>query len=212
MFKGTDYTFHQQDGVYLIGDHKQEGLRTIKMVQLQHRSLDTVLAMIPAEWKRGIEIKEFREQNSLLISGSGSQITEVENFIKQLDVIVPVVLIEVTLIDINKSRTVSTGISAGVKDSVKTGGTLLPGTNFTFSASSINDFLSSVSKWSSVNLGHVVPNFYLTLNALESRGNVEVRSVPRLSALNGHSATLSIGNTIYYKNNTKNVTPTTVAV
>ena len=212
LFKGTDFTYHQQDGVYLIGDHKQEGLRTIKLVQLQHRSLDTVLSMIPSEWKRGIEIKEFREQNSLLISGSGSQISEVENFIKQLDVIVPVVLIEVTLIDINKSRTIATGISAGVKDSIKTGGSILPGTNFTFSASSINDFLSSVSKWSSVNLGHVVPNFYLTLSALESRGNVEVRSVPRLSALNGHSATLSIGNTIFYKNTTQNVTPTTVAI
>lgn len=212
LFKGTDFTFHQENGVYLIGDHKLEGLRTYRIVQLQHRSLDTVLSMIPVDWKKGIEIKEFREQNSLLLSGSASQIAEVENFIKQLDVIVPVILIEVTIIDINKSRTVATGISAGVADSVKTGGTLLPGTNFTFSASSVNNFLSSVSKWSSINLGHVVPNFYLNISALETTGNVDVRSVPRLSAMNGHSATLSIGNSIYYKNTTQNVTPTTVAV
>lgn len=212
LFKSTDYTFHSQDGVYLIGDHKLEGLRTYKMIQLQHRSLDTVLSMIPVDWKKGIEIKEFREQNSLLLSGSGSQIAEVEYFIKQLDVIVPVILIEVTIIDINKSRSVSTGIAAGVKDSVKTGGTILPGMNFTFSANSINSFLSSVSSWSSVNLGHVVPNFYVSLSALETTGNVDVRSVPRLSALNGHYATLSIGNSIFYKNTTQNVTPTTVAV
>jgi type IV pilus assembly protein PilQ len=212
LFKGTDYTFHSENAVYLIGDHKLEGLRTYKIVQLQHRSLDTIMSLIPADWKRGIEIKEFREQNSLLLSGSGAQIAEVENFIKQLDVIVPVVLIEVTIIDINKSRTVSTGISAGVADSVKTGGTVLPGINFTFSASSINGFLSSVSKWSSVDLGHVVPNFYVSLRALETNGNIDVRSVPKLSALNGHSAMLSIGNTIFYKNTTQNVTPTTVAV
>lgn len=212
LFKGTDFTFHQENGVYLIGDHKLEGLRTYRIVQLQHRSIDTVLFMIPADWKKGIEIKEFREQNSLLLSGSASQIAEVENFIRQLDVIVPVILIEVTIVDINKSRTVATGISAGVADSVKTGGTLLPGTNFTFSASSVNNFLSSISKWSSINLGHVVPNFYLNISALETTGNVDVRSVPRLSAMNGHSATLSIGNTIYYKNTTQNVTPTTVAV
>jgi type IV pilus assembly protein PilQ len=212
LFKGTDYTFHAENDVYMIGDHKLEGLRTYKVVQLQHRSLDTVLSMIPVDWKKGIEIKEFREQNSLLLSGSAAQIGEVENFIKQLDVIVPVILIEVTIIDINKNRTVATGIAAGVSDSVKTGGTILPGMNFTFSASSVNSLLSSVSKWSSVDLGHVVPNFYVNLSALETTGNVDVRSVPRLSALNGHSASLSIGNSIYYKNTTQNVTPTTVAV
>jgi len=210
LFKGTDFTFHSENEVYLIGDHKLEGLRTYKMIQLQHRSLDTVMSMIPADWKKGIEIKEFREQNSLLISGSGAQIAEVENFIKQLDALVPVILIEVTIIDINKSRTVSTGIAAGVSDSVKTGGTILPGVNFTFSASSINSFLTSVSKFSGVNLGHVVPNFYVSLSALESTGNVDVRSIPKLSALNGHAATLSIGSSIYYKNTTQNLIPSTV--
>lgn len=210
LFKGTDYTFHSENEVYLIGDHKQEGLRTYKMVQLQHRSLDTVMSMIPADWKKGIEIKEFREQNSILLSGSGAQIAEVENFIKQLDALVPVVLIEVTIIDINKSRTVSTGIAAGVADSVKTGGSILPGFDFTFSASSVNSFLTTISKFSGVNLGKVVPNFYVKLSALEATGNVEVRSIPKLSALNGHSATLSIGNTIYYKNTTQNFIPTTV--
>ncbi len=210
LFKGTEYTYHTENEVYLIGDRKLEGLRTYKMIQLQHRSLDTVMAMIPTDWKKGIEIKEFREQNSLLISGSGSQISEVENFIKQLDALVPVVLIEVTIIDINKNRTVSTGIAAGVSDSVKTGGTILPGVNFTFSASSFNSFLTSVSKFSGVNLGHVVPNFYVSLNALETNGNIDIRSVPKLSALNGHAATMSIGNTIFYKNTTQNVIPSTV--
>ncbi|MDB5124740.1 MAG: outD [Mucilaginibacter sp.] len=210
LFKGTDYTFHTDNGVYLIGDHKLGGLRTYEVVQLQHRSLDTILSLIPADWKKGLEIREFREQNSLLLSGSGAQINEVKSFIKQLDVLVPVVLIEVTIIDINKSRTVSTGISAGVADSVKTGGTLLPGVDFTFSANSVNSFLSAISKSTGVNLGHVVPNFYARLSALETSGNVDVRSIPKLSALNGHPATLSIGNSIYYKNTTQNVIPSSV--
>lgn len=210
LFKSTDYTFHSENDVYLIGDRKLEGLRTYKMIQLQHRSLDTIMSMIPADWKRGIEIKEFREQNSLLVSGSGAQIAEVESFIRQLDALVPVVLIEVTIIDINKSRAVTTGIAAGVADSVKTGGTILPGLNFTFSANSVNSFLTSVSKFSGVNLGHVVPNFYVSLSALETTGNVDIRSIPKLSALNGHAATLSIGNSIYYKNTTQNVIPSTV--
>jgi type IV pilus assembly protein PilQ len=207
LFKGTDYTFHQDNGVYLVGDSKLEGLRTFKVVQLQNRAIDTVVSMIPGDWKKGIEIKEFREQNTLLLSGSSARIEEVAAFVKQLDVLVPVVLIEVTMIDIQKTRNVSTGIAAGVSDSVKTGGTILPGMNFTFSASSVNGFLNSVGKLTSINLGHVVPNFYVSLNALEANNNVDVKSVPKLAALNGHSATLSIGNSVFYKNSTQNVIP-----
>jgi type IV pilus assembly protein PilQ len=207
LFKGTDYTFQSENGIYLIGDRKIEGLRTFKAVHLQNRSIDTVVQMIPADWKRGIEIKEFREQNTLLLSGSSAQIREVETFIKQLDVLVPVVLIEVTLIDFHKSRTLSTGISAGVSDSVKTGGTVLPGMNFTFSANSVNSFLNSLGKVTSLNLGHVVPNFYVGLQALEANSNVDIRSVPKLTALNGHPATLSIGSKLYYKNTTQNLYP-----
>ncbi|SDI74916.1 hypothetical protein [Mucilaginibacter gossypii] len=90
------------------------------------------MMMIPSDWKRGLEIKEFRKQNTLLVSWSDAQINEVEAFVKQLDVLVPSVLAEVTLIDIHKSNTISTGISAGVSDSVKTGGTVLSGLGYTF--------------------------------------------------------------------------------
>jgi type IV pilus assembly protein PilQ len=211
LLKGTDYIFHAENGIYIIGDSKLQGLRSFKAIQLQNRSIDTIVAMIPADWKRSVDIKEFREQNTLLLSGANSHIEEMSAFIKQLDVLVPVVMFEVTMIDINKNRTVSTGIAAGVSDSVQTGGTILPGMNFTFSASSVNNFLNGVGKIAGVNLGHVVPNFYVSLNALEANGNVEVRSVPRLSALNGHAATISIGNSVYYKNSTQSYIPTNAA-
>jgi len=206
LFNGTDYTFQEQNGVYLIGDSKMQGLRTFKVLQLQNRAIDTLVEMIPAEWKKNIEIKEFREQNTILLSGSEARINEVASLIKQLDVLVPVVMIEVTLIDIHKTRSVSTGISAGVADSAKaSGGTVLSGLNYTFNSKSINSFLNSIGKV--VNLGHVTPNFYLTLSALETNNNVDARSVPRLTALNGHAATLSIGNSVYYKNSTQNYIP-----
>ncbi|WP_428330281.1 type II secretion system protein GspD [Mucilaginibacter sp.] len=205
LFKGTNYTFHSDNGVYMIGERTIEGLRTYEMITLQHRSIDTVMSLIPTDWKKNLDIKEFREQNTLMVSGSASQIAEVKTFVKQLDVLVPVVMIEVTLIDVHKSRTIATGISAGTKDSVKSGGTVLSGLNYTFNSKSINSFLNNIGKV--VNLGHVTPNFYVTLSALESNSNVDARSVPRLTALNGHSATLSIGNSVYYKNSTQNYIP-----
>jgi len=207
VFRGTNYTFQSENGIYLIGDRTIEGLRTYKAIHLQNRSLDTIMSLIPTDWKKGLEIKEFREQNTILLSGSIAQINEAEAFIKSLDVLVPVVLIEVTMIDFHKTRTISTGISAGVSDSVKTGGTVLPGVNFTFSATSVNSFLSSISKFTSINLGHVVPNFYVSLQALENNSNVDIRSIPKLTALNGHPAKLSIGSKLYYKNTTQNLYP-----
>jgi len=44
----------------------------------------------------------------------------------------------------------------------------------------------------------VTPNFYANLRALEDDGIVDIRSTPKLSALNGHDASLTISNTEYY--------------
>ncbi|WP_240618474.1 type II secretion system protein GspD [Pedobacter yonginense] len=207
LLQGTDYTFKREAGIYLIGERKLEGLRSNRIIQLQHRSLDTVQNMIPQEWKRNVEIREFREQNTLLISGSAPQINEIEAFIKQIDRVVPMVLIEVTLVDVRKGKVVKTGITAGVSDSVKTGGTILPGIDYTFGANSINSLLSKIGRNGAVNLGRVTPNFYVKLSALETNSNVEIRSVPKLSTLNGHSASLSIGSSRYYSQKTQNVIP-----
>ncbi|WP_265713253.1 secretin and TonB N-terminal domain-containing protein [Sphingobacterium sp. InxBP1] len=206
IFQGTPYTFRIDNGTYLIGNRRNEGLRDSKIVQLQHRSIDTIMMMIPMEWRKDVEIKEFKEQNMLLLSGSGPQIREIETYVKQLDKLVPMVLIEVTLLDIQKGNTLKTGIKMGVADSIpKTGGSLSDG--FTFGAGSINRFLSQLGKNSSFNLGRVTPNFYVRLQALEENKNVELRSVPKLSTLNGHKATLSIGSKRYYKIETQNVYP-----
>ncbi|TCC97943.1 general secretion pathway protein GspD [Pedobacter hiemivivus] len=207
IFQGTEYTYRVEDGVYLIGDRRNEGLRTHKLLKLQNRSIDTIQNMIPTEWRKGVEIKEFREQNTILLSGSAPQIAEIEAYVKQLDKLVPMVLIEVTLIDVRKGKSIKTGITAGVSDSIKRGGTVFPGLNYTFGSGAINDLLGRLGRNNSINIGRVTPNFYVTLSALENNSNVEVRSVPKLSTLNGHTANLSIGSKRYYSTKTQNVIP-----
>ena len=205
LFTGTTYTFKLDKQIYLIGDRQLEGLRISKVFQFQYRSLDTMMAVIPADIRKGVEIKEFQELNSILLTGSLPQISEIEAFLVQLDRIVPMVLIEVTMLDVRKGKSVSTGIKAGVGDSAKVGGTLFPGLDFTFGSNSINDFLHKIGANNLLNIGKVAPNFYVTLSALESNNNVEIRSIPKLSTLNGHDAKLSIGSTRYYSQKTQNV-------
>src|SRR5690606_25342178 len=139
IFQTTAYTFRKEKDTYLIGDRKMEGLRDSRIVQLQHRSIDTVLAMIPADWRRDVEIKE------------------IERYVPKLDKVFAMVLIEVTILDIQKGNTVKTGISAGIADSVvATGGSLLgQGIDFTFGAGGVNRFLSQIGRNNSFNLGRV---------------------------------------------------------
>ncbi|MFN3402672.1 MAG: type II secretion system protein GspD [Cytophagaceae bacterium] len=214
LLQGTDYTYKKDQNLYLIGERKLEGLRAHKVVQFQYRSLDAIQETIPAELKKGVEIKEFKELNSILLSGSLPQILEIESFVKQLDKVVPMVMIEVILMDIRKGKTVKTGISAGIDSTRRAGGTLLPGLDFTLSSRSINEFLAWLGTNNAFNIGRVTPNFYVSLSALENNNNVEVRSTPKLSTLNGHDANLSIGSTRYYSIRTQNVlgslTPQTV--
>lgn len=214
LFLGTDYTYKVEQGMYLIGDRKLEGLRSHRVFQFRYRSYDQVQDVIPAELKKGVEIKEFKNLNSIILTGSLPQILEIESLLKQLDRVVPMVLIEVLIVDIRKGKTVSTGISAGLSDTVASGGTLLPGLNFSFSSKSINDFLSKLGTNNAINIGRVSPDFYVKLSAMENNNNVEVRSTPKLSTLNGHEASLAIGSKRYYANTTQNVmgslSPTTV--
>lgn len=206
MFNGTEYTYKLENGIYLIGDRRLEGLRRNKVLQLQYRSVDTVMMMIPAELKRGLEIKEFREQNTLLLSGASPQISEVESYIRELDKLVPMVLLEITLLDVRKGHTVKTGITAGIGDStVRTQGQVLSGLDMTLGSGSINEFLGRIGSNQTFNIGRVTPNFYMKLSALEANNNAEIRQVPKLSTLNGHAATLSIGTTRYYVTKTQNV-------
>jgi type IV pilus assembly protein PilQ len=204
LLQPTEYTYKTDQGLYLIGERKIEGLRAHKVIQLKYRSLDNIQEVIPADLRKGVEIKEFKELNSILITGSLPQINEIEAFIVSVDKVVPMVMIEVIIMDIKKSRTVKTGISAGLKDSVQTSGTFLPGLDLTLSSSTINDFIGSLGVGNAVNLGSVNPNFYMTLSALETNSNVEVKSMPKLSTLNGHDANMSIGQTVYYQLETQN--------
>jgi type IV pilus assembly protein PilQ len=101
---------------------------------------------------------------------------------------------------------VKAGLKAGISDSVRTGGNLLGGgLDFTLGSRSINNIIDRIGLNNVFNLGQVTPNFYMQLQAIENRQNVEMRQTPKLSTLNGHAATLSIGNTRYYSVTTQNL-------
>lgn len=199
LFYGTKYTYRTHNGLYVIGERELEGLRETRRIYLQHRSVEKIIEYIPDNIKKGVSIKEFEELNSLLVSGSYPQILELEEFITSIDKSVPVVIIEVLIVDYQKNHTVSTGIEAGLGEEPGTsGGSIYPSFDYRLNANSINNLLNSFNGFGALNLGPVTPNFYLNLKFLEDNGVLNVKSTPKLSTLNGHEAEISIGNTEYY--------------
>lgn len=146
-----------------------------------------------------VDIVEYPELNRLILKGPIGEVAELSTFLGEIDRPVPMVKIEMVVVEVNKDRLLSTGIKAGMRSGGgdSTGGKdILPGINYSLDGTDINAILGSVPALSS--LGLLKSNFYLQLRAQETRGNLKVRMQPVLSMLNGRQATLTIGQTQYY--------------
>lgn len=160
---------------------------------------EALVNILPEEIKADLDIKVDFELNSFFVSGPATKIERFKSFIKEIDRPVPVVLIEVMIIEVRRSATVETGISWGIgNEPTQTSGTTFPDLNMTLGAKTVNKVIGGFDGFGSFNIGKVVPEFFATIKALEENGNIKIRSTPKLSTLNGHRANLSIGETTYY--------------
>lgn len=161
--------------------------------------LSSIEDILPEDIKNGIDIKIDPELNSFVVSGPGIKVEKFKEFIKYIDKPVPVILIEVMILEVNRSAVVETGVSFGLGDKPSsTQGAIFPSTDVRLGAERVNKIIGSFNGFGSLNLGKVLPEFYLDIKAMESNGKIKVLSTPKLSTLNGHKAFLSSGQTTYY--------------
>ncbi len=166
----------------------------------------SIMELIPDNLIKDINIKVDVEQNSLYVSGSSQKINRLKTFLRSIDKAVPVVLIEVMIIEVSRSSVVETGISFGIGENKSTTrGELQPQIDLTLGAQTINRVIGGFDGFGSFNLGQVVPNFFATIKAMEANGNLKIRSTPKLSTLSGHRATFSNGQTSYYSVTQQNI-------
>ncbi len=199
LFKGKNYTYKKMDDLYLIGEHTTEGLRTTELVQLENRTIEAVLSTLPSALTQNLEIKEFVELNGFVVSGSKTRIQEFKDYIYEIDRVIPVIQIEVIIVQYQKSYEIQTGIQAGLDNQQRTtSGVLFPTSDVSLNATSVNGLIDAFNGLGIVNLGKVSEKFYLNLKALENNSLIKLSSTPKLVTLNGHQATSSIGETSYY--------------
>ncbi|MBR9855764.1 MAG: type II and III secretion system protein [Algicola sp.] len=199
VFKGKPFTYKKTGDFYLIGDQNIEGLRSTELIQLENRTIETVLETLPKDLMENVEIKEFLELNGFVVSGSRPRILEIKEYVKEIDIVVPMILIEVLIVQYQKSSEVQTGIQAGLDNESRiTSGVLFPTTDVQANSTSVNSLIDAFNGFGIFNLGKVTKNFYLNLRALENNSVINLKSTPKISTLNGHDAKLSIGETSYY--------------
>jgi len=209
-FRGKEYTYAKDDkGFYFIGKRNEEGLRATELIQLENRTIETVLTSIPAELKKDLEVKEFPELNGLVVSGSKPKIDELRNYIYQIDKVVPMVQLEVIIVQYNKSHDVQTGMKAGLDSQSKTtSGVLFPTGDVNLNAQSVNGLIDMFNGLvGGFNLGKVTEQFYMNLKYLENNSIVKIESKPKIATLSGHDATLTIGEQSYYFEQQNNIVP-----
>lgn len=200
VLNGSPYSFYKENGVYIIGENKSESLKNTEIIRLENRTIENVLKAIPKNLVTDVEISEFPELNGLILTGSGIKIQKLKEFLKSIDIVVPMVQIDVVLLYTERGSTVSTGITAGFSDKpVKTEGTVFPGIDVNLGFKSINNLIQAINGFGVFNLGKVTENFYISLKALETNNIVRIESTPKISALNGHNAKLVVGETTYYQ-------------
>lgn len=198
LLKGSAYSFYSERGIWVFGSAQSDRLASATVVELVYRSVSKVEDLIPAVLREGIEVKNFPDQNALILGGDRRDVARVEAFLRSIDKPVPLITMEIIIAEVQRNDIHEIGIGGGVgTPPATTSGTLGGGIDMTFNAAAVNSLLQRIQ--GTVNLGRVTPNFYLSLKALEERGTIRLQSTPKLATLNGHEAILTSGETQYYK-------------
>jgi type IV pilus assembly protein PilQ len=206
LFQGTNFTFRKVDDIYLVGDKSltspcAAALTSSKLISLRYIKADLVPQFLPKTIPPE-NVKVVKEQNAILLFGTEDLISQAEDFIKTIDLPSPQVLIEAVIVEFSKSVSRDLGVRGlfSKPDSAKT---LFPELKYSASGGELNDILDRISDFFNIaSLGRIPADFWLMIDALESRGKAKVKARPRIATLNGNEAAIDVGWVRYYRTTT----------
>lgn len=197
---GTDFSYKEKDRVYVIGQQISESLRATELIKLEYRTVENILELVPKDLINGLDVHEFIELNGLVVSGSSRRLEELKAFLHSIDQVVPMVQIDIIILYSQKGSDLATGIKAALDaNNQQTNGQIYPELDMNYNSTSINAIIDALNGFGNLNLGKVTADFFVSLQALESNNVVETNSTPKISTLNGHEASISIGEQRYYQ-------------
>ncbi|MFH1042895.1 MAG: hypothetical protein V1773_16985 [bacterium] len=202
ILKNTGYSYKMDGDVFIFGKAIDKEIEDVKLIRLKYLKAELVYNKLPKVFSTQLSIEVSPEHNALIAKGDLDNITELGEYVEEIDHPVPQVLIEALVVDYNIDDIYEFGLTAGIGDSATTTrkDKWLPGLDVTASGKKINKLLKDIGTINlfgkSVdvgNLGQLPDDFYINMRALEENGLANIKSRPILSTLNGNKASLKIG-------------------
>lgn len=197
LLGGTQFTFIRKDNIFLIGNRNPatpsgEALSTSELIPLRHIKAEGVPGVLP-KYIQPQNVKVVKEQNALLVSGTSEDIVNTKSFLQTIDIPTPQVVIDVLVVEYSRDIERNFGIEAGTASS-----TYAP--NFSYPYLEGGGIIKGLQEiFDDVKGVALVDNFYVQLKALEKQDKAKVLAQPSLTVLNGHKATIDVGQTQFYR-------------
>jgi type IV pilus assembly protein PilQ len=205
IIAGTNYAFSIRDSILLIGDRNSatpsgQALSTSSLIHLKHVKADNFMTILPKSIPAS-NILLVKEQNAVLVTGTMDLLDQIKDFIDQVDIPTPQIMIEAVVVEFVKGNSKDWGVEAytGTKSdsSGSSGISYIPGVSIPFSGKYLNK--QEVNGWKFSTIGILPDDFMLRISALESQKKAKVMAQPRIATLNGNKASINVGTTSYFK-------------
>ncbi|MBN2036362.1 MAG: hypothetical protein JW768_06430 [Chitinispirillaceae bacterium] len=212
IMAGTNYTFSIRDSILLVGDRNSatpsgQALSTSVLLHLKHIKADNFVTVLPKSVP-ATNVQLIKEQNAVLVTGTMDLITQIQEFIAQVDIPTPQIMIEAVVVEFSKDVGREWGIRAGKgtrSDSTISPGTenYIPGYWGSMSGRGIKNMIENVNSeiegFQFGTMGFLPDDFWISLKALESENKAKVMAQPRIATLNGNKASINVGITRYFR-------------
>ncbi len=195
LLQGTRYAYTNRAGTLLIGDRNPntpsgQALSGAELYFLKYIKAENIEQVFPKSIP--VEnIKVIREQNAVLITGTGEDISLIRAYLEQIDLPTLQVLMEVIVVEYVRGRGSDLGIGSGPAP-YATG----PNVQAEVAASGLRGVFREGGFTGTI--GVLPQNFDLNLRALESQNKAKILSMPKITTLNGNKAELRVSKTSYY--------------
>jgi type II secretory pathway component GspD/PulD (secretin) len=198
LFRGTDFTFWVHNGIYFIGPQSMQVLNNSKLIVLKHLKVDDVMDVLPQTLTKDAQLKAVKSQNAIMVMGTYETIDGLSQYIAQVDLPVPQILIEALVVDVDMDRIRQYGVDLFMGDYKKVASTehIYPNIDQVFNkdrSQAVVEALPGIR-----DIVSLPKNFVAKVEALEQEKALKIRSRPQIATLNGSEATITVGQTQYF--------------
>lgn len=207
LLQNTKFTFWKEKEIYFVGSREMNQQKTTVIIPLRHIMADeaNVTKILPPTISSNAVVKFNKEHNALIVIGSFDVVAQAQEFVEKIDKPVPQVLIEALVVDFNINKIRDYGLSLFTQGPGDTSGNwlserFLPEIDLKPGRKRTERIFNSVFKSLGINqIVNLPQNFRAAIHALETADVVKVHSTPQIATINGNQATITIGETRYYK-------------